>query len=1391
MITQDMFYRRHGVRLPQHLMTPVISTLDKFEFPRNSLLNYLTLDGVRSGPASDDYFFRLITKQILMDHVLELSDSKGTPRKVNLSVLPYVKEYHTRNRRFRYVKDVNSITRDEMTLLVLNFDFIPKLYRYVRSTFSEYYKWWNIQKTLWNTVNVSASSSSRQQYIFTDLPKILPSVTSLNNYSKITNSTLIKVFPSSESLFILELWKWLSVDSRDSGVMAGLDKNNLSKINIVFKESGSWLMINLGVLESWRYDQDNENPESKAQKVKIAPAQLQKRLLFTLMSLMAVRTSPVDPDQETEVEEKKALDTPQEVEQDEESRLEKADRFLEKLESNLEDLEKIEEKSIVELQPNIVKAQTQSVIKDFHTEVSNEGSVIAICDKLAEDGLLTAAVYKNLTTSAGNYKKILAPDGKSTLEEFIKISPEDLTISASKAIPDIKTVIDKSMLKSSLLNFDQDYINKVLAKDIASMVVNVQKGGVILSNYTVEKQQDMLGNYENHIIRVRPVEGVASTLRFKLPSVDEDGLIKYNGTKYKLRKQRGDLPIRKISPGTVALTSYYGKTFVSRNTKKVNDYATWLTNRVMEKGLDNSSVDVTDIATSNVFDNQFTGPRTYSILAMTFKSLSAKGYTFNFDHFKRAALFGQDVLDKLEVDGSVVVATNGKGSFLTMDANDILYTAEGDNLRLEGSVEEFFKIDAASAPIEFSEIKIFGVFIPVCFFLAYQLGFDNLLEMLKVSPRKVPAGERVGLDVDEYAIVFNDVTYVFSKDDKLATMILAGFLQYDKTLRKYPAQSLNNPNVYLNILEASGLSARYLREIDLLNNLFIDPITKDLLVEMKEPTTFRGLLVRSSELLLLDKHPDQMDMKYMRIKGYERLAGAVYSELIQSIRGHGARSGKSTRPLEMHPYAVWKRVVQDPSMSLISDINPIQNLKEVEAITFSGTGGRNARSMVRSSREYHKNDMGVISESTVDSGNVAVITYMSADPQFKSLRGTTKPFEGSDIDTTALLSTSALLSPGASNDDPKRVNYISVQHSHGIACAGYRQSAVRTGYEQILAHRTTDLFALTAKQDGQIISKNATGIQIRYADGTVKGYEIGRRFGNAAGLVIPHNVTCDLNIGDKFKEGDIISYNTGFFERDLLNPKQVIWKVGITAKTVLYESSQTLEDASSISKALSEKLMTKLTKVKTVVVKFDQSVKGLIKVNDFVEPESILCTIEDAVTSNSQLFDDESLNTLRLLSNQTPTAKTKGIVEKIEVFYHGDKEDMSETLRSISTQFDKDLTARNKSVGGSSLTGSVDGDLRVDGEPLALDSVAIRFYITSDVAASVGDKGVFCNQLKTVFSEVLAGEIRTERGEIIDAVFGQKSIQDRIVLSPALIGTTNTLLDVIGKKAAKLYKKGN
>lgn len=371
---------------------------------------------------------------------------------------------------------------------------------------------------------------------------------------------------------------------------------------------------------------------------------------------------------------------------------------------------------------------------------------------------------------------------------------------------------------------------------------------------------------------------------------------------------------------------------------------------------------------------------------------------------------------------------------------------------------------------------------------------------------------------------------------------------------------------------------------------------------------------------------------------------------------------------------------------------------------------------------------------------------------------------------------------------PKRVNFIGIQHSHGVACKGYTQMPVRTGYEQVIAHRTSDLFAFTAKKAGKVVKLDEHGMVVQYEDGELKGFELGRRYGSAAGLTIPHLVKTELKLGQEFQPGALICYNEGFFERDVLNPNGVVWKAGLLVKTVLLESTDTLEDSSAISQRVAERLSTKTTKVKSVVVSFDQSVRRLVKEGQRVESEDILCIIEDAVTANSELFDEESLDTLRVLSAQTPQAKAQGIVERVEVFYHGDKEDMSESLRALAVASDRELTKRARAAGKPAYTGSVNDGFRIDGDPLQLDTVCIRVYITTDVSAGVGDKGVFCNQMKTVFGRVMTGEVTTESGKVVDAIFGQKSIADRIVLSPEIIGTTTTLLDVIAKKAVEAYK---
>ena len=60
--------------------------------------------------------------------------------------------------------------------------------------------------------------------------------------------------------------------------------------------------------------------------------------------------------------------------------------------------------------------------------------------------------------------------------------------------------------------------------------------------------------------------------------------------------------------------------------------------------------------------------------------------------------------------------------------------------------------------------------------------------------------------------------------------------------------------------------------------------------------------------------------------------------------------------------------------------------------------------------------------------------------------------------------------------------------------------------------------------------------------------------------------------------------------------------------------------------------------------------------------------------------------------------------------------------------------------------------------------------------------------MKSVFTEVMDYPMRTEAGESVDAVFGWKSISNRQVHSPVILGTTNTILKLIGRKAVALYR---
>ena len=354
---------------------------------------------------------------------------------------------------------------------------------------------------------------------------------------------------------------------------------------------------------------------------------------------------------------------------------------------------------------------------------------------------------------------------------------------------------------------------------------------------------------------------------------------------------------------------------------------------------------------------------------------------------------------------------------------------------------------------------------------------------------------------------------------------------------------------------------------------------------------------------------------------------------------------------------------------------------------------------------------------------------------------------------------------------------------------GYTAPVIGTGYESVIGQRNSGMFCYTAKQAGRVVELKQNAIIVEYADKSRDHIEIGRIFGKAAGLIIPHDIVTDLKPGQKFNPGDAIAYHNGFFEEDIYNPGRVVMKIYTLARTVLWESDTTFEDASCISRELGSRLATKTTKVKNITVKFDDVVSDVVKVGQNVDFDSVLCVIQDRVSAQSGAFTDATLQTLRMIDSQTPKAGVLGVVDKVEVFYHGILDDMSDSLQKLARAFNSDLKRRQLELNKPVYTGQVDGSFRIEGDPLEFETACIRVYLTVENTCSVGDKGVFANQMKTVYSGVTeeGQDYYSEDGDIIDAIFGGRSIDARIVTSAPDVGIATSTVIAIEQAACRAY----
>ena len=634
---------------------------------------------------------------------------------------------------------------------------------------------------------------------------------------------------------------------------------------------------------------------------------------------------------------------------------------------------------------------------------------------LGEAGLLSSAEQRRLKRLAEDAKTLPDPFGSDkTIGEIAAEEVEIKPIPTDVPSP-IKKAANPNIGVSTVSNMDKYYLENYYEKNLVDSVMKMGDAGYIVKEFTKQEVRTVKDNYEEFTVKIQPISGKASTFKFRIPKLQENGTYLAGGSRYNVECQRVDMPIRKNGPDSCVLTSYYGKAFITRSPKAVDNYSRWVIRHLTAAGLDTENKQVTSMQFGKSPKIKGEVPLLYSSIADKIAKFNSNGVKFDFNYHEREETFGKETVRKVEKDGRVICGKKVTDS-VVIDENNLLWAVplEGQE-RYLGRIEDFV-LQKGPAPIDHATITVFGKKVPVIVALCYMLGIEKAFKRLNLNIRTEATGARLELKEWEYPIVFKDETFVVDIRDRLTSMLIAGFRPVKDIIKMYRIDQFNKKSGYVAFGEKLKVSSYHWREIDLMNDMFIDPITEDLLKGMGEPTNFIDLVLRATQLVLDNNYPDETDTLEQRIRGLERITGMVYSNLVAGMRSHRNNPVARNATVDINPYAVYMTILNDTATQIVNDINPVENLKEKEAVSLSGEGGRAAVSLVKKSRVYHPNDVGVISEATPDSSKVAIRTFLTPNANLNSIYGTVRKLDKED-GTNKLISTTAQLIPGANHDD--------------------------------------------------------------------------------------------------------------------------------------------------------------------------------------------------------------------------------------------------------------------------------------------------------------------------------------------------------------------------------------
>jgi len=1115
---------------------------------------------------------------------------------------------------------------------------------------------------------------------------------------------------------------------------------------------------------------------------------------------------------------------------------------------------------------NTGRDEDDQLLDNINSEIENTVEKINDndVDELTEEDLM------NIMTQKEEFKKSLLQAQNQQLNGYHKMNAEQLRREQDKlsfmdvSLKDIErnykeksidkeeiggsntgTIINKEIKTSTLKSYDDSYMKKKFNKDIANVLKSFNDDkdiGMFVKD--IKLTQNNTDMSKQSLLEVEFKDDSNTTHKFKvnIPEVKDGKFMYINGSKKVIMKQITFMPIVKLEPDRVQITTNYNKHFLMRFGQKFSEKLEYLKKLFLKTNL--TSFKKAGCKLEFKYGNSLKDNSKY-IATAEYNDISKYLYSLDIDryHFIFNQKFLMDSIDptknsydeKLATKSTydkklyfILGYTEGKKEIIISNIMDkMVYLYDGKNYsNLEQTLSSFIinliqdntepdKLNKATSgkiktsnKLTYSRIEINNKKIPLAILLAYEIGLLNLLNRYEIEYEFDSKNKSIHVQDDIGKIKFKD-GYLYYDNSKIRnSILLSGLLEMD--CEQIIFADMNEQEPYLDFFQDVFNSRNAAKGFHNTLTLMIDPITKDILEELNQPTNVYDVLLYANTLLEDVSYTEPSDVSNFRIRGAEQIPAMLYKVYADAFKHYkDSKHAKNPIKVTVDPDILTKKLMELKTIESYSSLNPSLELERMGTASMKGLSGINVNeAYTKRVRAYNDNMIDLVSLNTPEGNQVGIVKQLTYDPKISNIYGFIDANKKGNGSTTQYDFSELINVSTTTHSDPPRISMQSVQQKHIISIKDQDPLLIGSGVEKMAPYMISDEFAFKAKEDGKIEKidyKNEVAI-LRYKSGKADLVDLAVSECNNSngGFFISQKLEMLYGVGETFTKGAVIAKNPLFFSGNGKN-EDLSYNLGKLTKVAIASGDFTLEDSSCITETLSEKMASKITMRKTVVLDTNATVSFVAKEGQYIKTGEPLIVFENA-------FDDDSINDIlgkigseyaediAEISKNELKCKYTGRVVKINIYYASDISAYSKSIQTILNDYIAKGKSRKKAIesikgnGYDSVNAPIiekQTDRKIKGTEIG-DGIMFEFFIEYEDKLDIGDKIIYGTALKTIVSTVIEkgeepfSEFRED--EPIEGVLSPLSINSRMTLDILIDGNVNKALIELKRKIKEIYE---